>query len=329
MILVVIGHVIQQLLREECNDSHLWNLIYSFHMPAFMALSGWLTYRKTNTPPIQESHHSDSQARLSTLFDALKRRTKQLLVPYILWSLLSFAISGNYSFERLARIVIAPDSYFWFLWCLFWICLLFKTTQWLCLRFRINENVGLLGVAFLLLVLMVGLEIRVCGFQFTSYYFLFYTIGYMIRKYPIRINTIGIIALSLVWFGLAWGWTMHGVPSWVPAIPHCPATLMQYAYRGFTAFVAIVVLLNLAPKVFNASSGVNGFVANTGVYSLGMYVCHIFVCGYIVLLLSFFGMPYWVNVPVGFALCFAIAWGIVSLISKNKVVAGLLLGKNK
>jgi hypothetical protein len=74
---------------------------------------------------------------------------------------------------------------------------------------------------------------------------------------------------------------------------------------------------------------VNGFVANTGVYSLGMYVCHIFVCGYIVLLLSFFGMPYWVNVPVGFALCFAIAWGIVSLISKNKVVAGLLLGKNK
>jgi fucose 4-O-acetylase-like acetyltransferase len=51
MILVVIGHVIQQLLREECNDSHLWNLIYSFHMPAFMALSGWLTYRKTNTPP--------------------------------------------------------------------------------------------------------------------------------------------------------------------------------------------------------------------------------------------------------------------------------------
>jgi fucose 4-O-acetylase-like acetyltransferase len=55
MILVVVGHVIQVWLREECNDSHLWNIIYSFHMPAFMALSGYLTYCKSIIlpPPLQ------------------------------------------------------------------------------------------------------------------------------------------------------------------------------------------------------------------------------------------------------------------------------------
>lgn len=45
MILVIIGHAIQCLLLDGCNDNHVWNLIYSFHMPAFMAVSGWLAFR--------------------------------------------------------------------------------------------------------------------------------------------------------------------------------------------------------------------------------------------------------------------------------------------
>lgn len=38
MILVVLGHAIQSSLGDACFQNHLWNLIYSFHMPAFMAL---------------------------------------------------------------------------------------------------------------------------------------------------------------------------------------------------------------------------------------------------------------------------------------------------
>ena len=45
MILVIIGHAIQCILEEGCNDNHVWNLIYSFHMPAFMAASGFINYR--------------------------------------------------------------------------------------------------------------------------------------------------------------------------------------------------------------------------------------------------------------------------------------------
>lgn len=45
MILVIIGHAMQSLLLDGCNDNHVWNLIYSFHMPAFMAVSGWLAFR--------------------------------------------------------------------------------------------------------------------------------------------------------------------------------------------------------------------------------------------------------------------------------------------
>lgn len=45
ILLVVLGHAIQITLGAECDNNHLWNLIYSFHMPAFMAISGYLAFR--------------------------------------------------------------------------------------------------------------------------------------------------------------------------------------------------------------------------------------------------------------------------------------------
>lgn len=45
MVLVVLGHAIQGVMPETCFTDHLWNLIYSFHMPAFMAVSGYFAYR--------------------------------------------------------------------------------------------------------------------------------------------------------------------------------------------------------------------------------------------------------------------------------------------
>lgn len=45
ILLVVLGHSIQNTLGEECYGNYWWNLIYSFHMPAFMAISGYLQCR--------------------------------------------------------------------------------------------------------------------------------------------------------------------------------------------------------------------------------------------------------------------------------------------
>lgn len=45
MLLVILGHAIQTVMPEACYQNHRWNLIYSFHMPAFMAVSGYFAYR--------------------------------------------------------------------------------------------------------------------------------------------------------------------------------------------------------------------------------------------------------------------------------------------
>ena len=45
MLLVMMGHAIQYTLgNTECEKNHVWNYIYSFHMPAFMEISGYLGY---------------------------------------------------------------------------------------------------------------------------------------------------------------------------------------------------------------------------------------------------------------------------------------------
>ena len=44
IVLVVLGHAIQYTPGVDCFRNHLWNYIYSFHMAAFIAISGWLGY---------------------------------------------------------------------------------------------------------------------------------------------------------------------------------------------------------------------------------------------------------------------------------------------
>ena len=56
MLLVVMGHAIQYCMNAgECESNYWWNLIYSFHMPAFMALSGFVNFSSTPPPSPSEN----------------------------------------------------------------------------------------------------------------------------------------------------------------------------------------------------------------------------------------------------------------------------------
>ncbi len=41
IVLVVLGHAIQGVYGEDVESNRIWNIIYSFHMPAFFAISGF------------------------------------------------------------------------------------------------------------------------------------------------------------------------------------------------------------------------------------------------------------------------------------------------
>lgn len=258
-----------------------------------------------------------------------------MLTPYLVWSVVSFFMKGEYTLQSAGEMLLYPDRSFWFLWVLFWICVIFNLAQLVASKLKVNEMVLILGTCLLLFGVMVVMEIRVLGFQFLAYYFLFYTLGYSLHKYEetallkAMCKPYVMIALTLLWAFLAWGWTMHGLPSWMPAISHVPSALLQYAYRGFTALVAIVVLIGAAPKMLNGTDKLNQMICTLGVVSLGLYVVHLSLMGYIVDGIQSIipNINTWTCVSTAFVVALAISYLVVWLLNQNKYTARIFLGK--
>lgn len=315
MILVIVGHTIQTIMGDGCFDDHVFNLIYSFHMPAFMAVSGWFAFRCD---------------RIKGGGITVCRRSYQLLVPYFIWSLLQW-VMGGCSIAELSKIILNPDTYFWFLWVLFWVCIIFTLCQWVADKLNIDEFVTIALSCMILMGIMVGLEFRVFGFQFLAYYFLFYTLGYSVHRFSILQikNNMALLSLGLFWLFMAWFWKMHELPSWMPAIPHVPSTLLQYAYRGLTAAVAMLVLFGLAPKLLDGNTRFNTWIKNLGVVSLGLYVVHLSIMGYIAYIIKTIipSCPVWGLICLVFVVTFIFSVIIVELLNKYKWTAKYLLGK--
>ena len=258
-------------------------------------------------------------------------------MPYLVWTLVSFLTKGEHTLQQVGEMLLYPDRSFWFLWVLFWICVIFNLAQLMASKLKVNEMVLILGTCLLLFGVMVVMEIRVLGFQFLAYYILFYTLGYCLHKYEDTAllkglsKPLALVVLTILWAFLAWGWTMHGLPSWMPAIPHVPSALLQYAYRGFTAFVAIFVLIGAAPLLLNGTDKINKAICSLGVVSLGLYVVHLSIMGYFVtgirtVIPSIETLP---CVAFAFAVALAISYIVVWLLNMNRYTARIFLGKLK
>ena len=303
IILVVLGHAIQHVLGEGCHNCHLWNMIYSFHMAAFMAVSGYLAFR--------------GQRPKGVIF----RRFRQLVVPFIIWSLILLLCGRRCTLDAVVNIFLYPDSGLWFLWVLFIINVLFVFGCWLSDRTGINQELVIAGEAIVLVLIMVLLNIRVFGFQFIAYYFLFYAIGYYLHKYQQKIVTKNpwvLALLFLCWCVLAWFWKMHGFP---------PGTITQYLYRFVTALLAVYVLMAVAPKVLDSTQAWNATLRNIGALSLGIYTVHIILLTVSSQAFCGLQLPEPIKIAALFAAALLASWLLVWLLNKWKITSVWLLGK--
>ena len=84
MLLVILGHCIANVIgNEAANTNYWWCLIYSFHMPAFIAISGYLNYR------------SERKNGYNQLLGLVYRRFRQLIVPFLIWSVIFYVVKGG------------------------------------------------------------------------------------------------------------------------------------------------------------------------------------------------------------------------------------------
>lgn len=145
ILLVVLGHCIQ------CTDldfdhNAVFRYIYSFHMPLFMCVSGFVSYK----PDIK--------------WQTVQKRFRQLIIPFLAWVAVSCCVHLDPTLF-LAK-VVHPDSGLWFLWTLFFIVLLMWLCNWIvtCLKVKIEYVVCFFSL--LMMGIMVALKFKLFGFQF-------------------------------------------------------------------------------------------------------------------------------------------------------------------
>lgn len=201
MLLVVVGHVV---LTDDMFDenyplsSYLYCLIYSFHMPLFIFISGWLlnyTCIKKNKPYIK----------------MIKSKTKRLLIPFYTFTiitivikiLLSSFIKRPIDSEELINTFIFyssnPLKALWFIIVLFIMLLGYPIYIWM-IKSKLREIMMLL-IAICLFFYFPD-NIHIFFFNKFKYLYFFFLAGIIVSNHQIieRMNLFSITICSICLF---------------------------------------------------------------------------------------------------------------------------------
>lgn len=295
--LVVLGHVIQFWQYQDCWwTDRVFLLIYSFHMPLFMMVSGLVVgmYRKT-TPYL--------------LF--IRKRFVQLIVPYLSWAFIDVLRKDNLD---CCMIFTYPNNFLWFLWALFFISIMVEA----CLN--INKAYIRCFRYIILLIVMLVLK-KIFGSMFAidkiSLYLIFYILGVELGKRKYKESLIKKAAwLFPIWFLMAfiykWGGNMHNV------------ILNQL----FIYIMPLSGCLTFISLVFNLKKMLEKrFVLKIGTVTLGIYAIHYILIDIFCLLIRLNH-----NILlclVGSIIIVVLCLFLIEIIHKNKILSFLLLGIHK
>ena len=178
ILLVVMGHFIQYNSLESTGNT-LFSAIYSFHMPLFMFISGYVAFKTIRI---------DIFNKYSAF---LIKKVNTLLVPFFVWPLIVdnffFAKKPEYNFiHTLKTLVNEPSTGLWFLWYLFFLTVFYSAFLYLSNRINKKNNLVLDAfIAFLLLSVVGGFYIMQVADYIDAFiqYFAFFFTGVFISKY--------------------------------------------------------------------------------------------------------------------------------------------------
>lgn len=120
ILLVVAGHAIQY--SGISKDNVIFEMIYSFHMPLFFFISGYVTGLFTDINNYNQ------------LYQFINKKVKVLIIPWIMWTLLFDFIlfkdnAPNLSIDYFGEILLYPK--YWFFRYLFFVMLIFGVVSYI------------------------------------------------------------------------------------------------------------------------------------------------------------------------------------------------------
>ena len=306
ILLVILGHSIQCSMQN-FDDNLLFRVIYSFHMPLFMFLSGYLAWNKDIN---------------------LRRKFMALVVPFVAWHLLNYVIiPSNQSIgfgTYIMRWIKSPDYGLWFLWVLFInFCILFAVQRSAGVVGDKAESLTLLATVFFLQLL----PINVLGLGLVKWHFIFFGAGYYISgakeryvtswKYLSRISIVCFPLLALTWYrahGPSFEGSMNNLFNSM-SIPGAP--LLLFAYRFVVPFLGIAFAFSLIPS--SGKTRLYSMLTFLGIITMDIYVVH-------QNLLFGFGTGMW-KATSAFAIALALSVLVSFILRKSKLLSLVFLGR--
>ena len=329
ILLVIIGHTYQNRF-ENYDDFAIFRVIYSFHMPLFVFLSGAVSSISSK----KHDQKSSSKIVFNAFWLQIKRLCKRLLVPFISWTIIGYYISHRNlaPSDFLFKVIVSPDWSLWFLVCIFY-CNLFSSLirsllNIITLNFRnfekknslyknieSSENITLLLIFIIWEIISKNMP-NEYGLVFAKKYFFYFVLGSLF--YKILLNPIFQRSMPIfyVMFTIS-------SPFWHRATAfNLPPYFQNYrdtfdVFRSFKYLVAITGIfssIDLMRRFCNVASPLAVSVLGLcGRLSLGIYAIH------------FYFIP--LNPPVISALCVSVVF--VYIIRKTRYLRLVLLGEIK
>lgn len=306
IVLVVLGHVIQYNTNDYLENS-LWRFIYSFHMPLFFAISGYLIHKKSNIDHMW-----------------ILKRFKRLMVPFIFWTIVKLISSDNKK-EFAMAVLKNPDNSLWFLLVLFEINMI-----WFVSRKTIkNDKYLIVGRLIIVAVInVVNLLLNQGNGWFgiplvaehIVYFYTGYLFGNIINNITIT-KKVKILVPSLCFIIYLFLWSIYDWDKY-PAISIIDATnvnrIIRYLVnRGYLACLALlgIILFATLADYLNRFKYTANILKRISYFSLEIYAIQWY----------FLELVHLSNLPIQIMINCIIT--IIFSIVLAKLLEGTLLGK--
>jgi fucose 4-O-acetylase-like acetyltransferase len=175
IILVILGHMIVYTDPNNYKSNLLFTLVYSFHMPLLLALSGYLVYGKSINP----------------VWAFIVKKFRGLVIPYLIWNIIGLLIADYFWMKQNIAQRVFESFYvysnLWFLPVLFFSFILLIPYIYLekLLSKSSVQNYSIFLYLSIYLIIMWGLisQPPSQGFLAIRWFSTFFFVGYIIAKY--------------------------------------------------------------------------------------------------------------------------------------------------
>jgi len=298
IILVILGHVITTLDNNNFINHGVMGLIYVFHMPLFILISGYLTKN-----PDQQSAQG------------MWKGVLRIFIPLVIFHVLSsirVSLTGG-SFRN--AMIYFPYGVLWYLMCLiYWRVILYYTPRPLRQRPLLY-----LGIAFLVTMMCGFTKLgNILSIQRGLNFYTFFLLGYYYRQGQLstrwwKANALhGILALVLL-------------PTIFLLYPRCGNIMNGADYYTFKdlpeKFLIVTCSVAMSLLVFNLMREVK-WLTSLGIDSLFYYLYHYFIIALVITpLVDYFNLP----LTFPFILIYtAVIIAIIYLMGKIKIFRWLV-----